>query len=236
MQLENLFPTGRYGSDGRSFVYKPDGTQQFIALATSDGTTWTLTTAGAALALTEGAGGATIVTGAGTKTGSTVSVVELGDLVRKTVVTFAATPQTVPFATNTQFVGTKFYTFPQGRILVLGVTASLAQTTTSILASTINASKTGALALGTVTASDQTLDSTMANLLPSTAFTSSATINVAGTAVTAALAASAQFDGTTTAIDAYLNSAYATDLDVDAAGTQTWSGTVTISWINLGDY
>ena len=76
----------------------------------------------------------------------------------------------------------------------------------------------------------------MADLLPSTAFTSSTVINVAGTAVSAALAASAQFDGTTTAKDVYLNTAYATTTDVDADATQTISGTVNITWVQLGDY
>jgi hypothetical protein len=76
----------------------------------------------------------------------------------------------------------------------------------------------------------------MVDLLPSTAFTSSATINVAGTAVSAALGASAQFDGTTTAKDVYLNTAFATTADVDGNATQTISGTVVITWVQLGDY
>jgi len=137
---------------------------------------------------------------------------------------------------GTEYQGTKIYDFPQGRILVLGVTASIAQKTTSALASTLNASSTGALGIGTATASSTTLASTMVDLLPSTAFTSSATINVAGTAVGAALAASAHFDGTTTAKAIYVNTAYATTTDVDADATQTLTGTVTVTWVWLGDF
>lgn len=137
---------------------------------------------------------------------------------------------------GTEYQGTKIYDFPQGRISVLGVTATLQQKTTSALASTLNASSTGAIALGTATASNVSLTSTMVDFLPSTAFTSSATVNVAGTAVSAALAAAAQFDGTTTAKDLYLNTAYATTTDVDGNATQTISGTIVITWINLGDY
>lgn len=137
---------------------------------------------------------------------------------------------------GTEFQGTKIYDFPEGRINVLGVTATFRQKTTSVLASTLNASSTGAIALGTVVASNVALTGTMVNFLPSTAFTSSATINVAGTAVSAPLAASAQFDGTTTAIDLYLNTAYATTTDVDADATQTISGTISIVWILIGDY
>lgn len=136
---------------------------------------------------------------------------------------------------GTEYQGTKIYDFPQGRILVLGVTATLQQKTTSAILTTLN-SGTGAISLGTATASATTLATTMVDLLPSTAFTSSTVINVAGTAVSAALAASAQFDGTTTAKDVFLNTAYATTGDVDADATQTISGTVVISWVFLGDY
>ena len=143
-------------------------------------------------------------------------------------------PQTV--VNGTEYQGTKIYTFPEGRILVLGVTATLKQKTTSALASTLNASSTGAIALGTATASNVSLTSTMVDLLPSTAFTSSATVNVAGTAVKAALAASAHFDGTTTAKSIYLNTAYATTTDVDGDATQTISGTINLVFVFLGDY
>ena len=76
----------------------------------------------------------------------------------------------------------------------------------------------------------------MVDLLPSTAFTSSATVNVAGTAVGAALAASAHFDGTSAAKAMYLNTAYHTTTDVDGDATQTISGTITVTWVNPGDY
>ena len=152
----------------------------------------------------------------------------------KTTLTLDNVAQTV--VNGTEYQGTKLFTFPEGRILVLGTTATLKQKTTSTLASTLNASSTGAIALGTATASSTTLATTMVDLLPSTAFTSSATVNVAGTAVSSALASSAQFDGTSTAKSVYLNTAYATTTDVDGDATQTISGTVVICWVNLGDY
>jgi hypothetical protein len=152
----------------------------------------------------------------------------------KTTLTLDNVGQTV--VNGTEYQGTKIYTFPEGRILVLGVTATLQQKTTSALASTLNASSVGAIGLGTATATATTLSTTMVDILPSTAFSSSATINVAGTAVKAALAASAHFDGTTTAKPVFLNTAYATTTDVDGDATQTISGTVTIAWVFLGDY
>lgn len=151
-----------------------------------------------------------------------------------TKLTLDNVPQTV--VNGTEYQGTKIYTFPEGRILVLGVTATLRQKTTSTLASTLNASSTGAIALGTATASSTTLATTMVDLLPSTAFTSSATVNTPGTAVSAALASSAQFDGTSSAKSMYLNTAYATTTDVDGHATQTISGTINIIWVYLGDY
>lgn len=152
----------------------------------------------------------------------------------KTLITLDNVGQTV--VNGTEYQGTKIFTFPEGRVLVLGVTATLKQKTTSALAGTLNASSTGAISLGTVTASATTLATTMVDLLPTTAFTSSATVNVSGTAVSAALAASAQFDGTTTAKPVFLNTAYATTGNVVADATQTVSGTVAIAWVFLGDY
>lgn len=151
-----------------------------------------------------------------------------------TTLTLDNVPQTV--VNGTEHQGTKIYDFPQCRLSVLGVTATLQQKTTSAIASTLNSGVTGAIALGTATSASTTLNGTAADLLPSTAFTTSTVINVAGTAVSAALAAAAQFDGTTTAKDIYLNTAYATTTDVDADATQTISGTIVVTWINLGDY
>jgi hypothetical protein len=158
---------------------------------------------------------------------------QFGSLTQLTL-TLNNVPQTV--VNGTEYQSTQIYTFPEGRLNVLGVTATLQQKTTSTLASTLNASSTGAISLGTAAASATTLATTMVDLLPSTAFTSSATINVAGTAVSAALAAAAQFDGTGTAKSMYLNTAYATTADVDGDATQTISGTIVVTFLWLGDY
>lgn len=136
---------------------------------------------------------------------------------------------------GTEYQGTKFFTFPEGRFYVVGAVATLQQKTTSVLASTLNASVTGAIGVGTATASATTLATSMQDIIPTTAFTSSATINVAGTAVSAVLASPAVFDGTTTAKSLYLNTAYATTTDVDADATQTISGVLNVAWVFLGD-
>jgi len=166
--------------------------------------------------------------------GTITSKVEQFGPLFKVTLTLNNVGQTV--VNGTEYQGTQLMTFPEGRLFVLGCTATLQQKTTSALASTLNASSTGAIALGTVTASSTTLSTTMADLLPSTAFTSSSTVNVAGTAVSAALASAAQFDGTSTAKKMFLNTAYATTTDVDADATQTISGTINIVFVLIGDY
>lgn len=135
---------------------------------------------------------------------------------------------------GTEHQGTKIFSFPQSRMYVVGATATLQQKTTSAILTTLNQA-TGAIGVGTATSSATTLSGTMQDIIPTTAFTSSATINVAGTAVNAVLASPAVFDGTGTAKDLYLNTAYATTTDVDADATQTISGVIRVTWFDLGD-
>lgn len=165
--------------------------------------------------------------------GVTAKHVALGKGFIQTTLTLDNVAQTV--VNGTEYQGTKIYDFPECRMYVTGAVATLQQKTTSTILSTLNSGSTGAIGLGTATASATTLATTMQDIIPTTAFTSSTTINVAGTAVSAVLAAAAFFDGTATAKDLYLNTAYATTGDVDADATQTISGTVVITWMNLGD-
>jgi hypothetical protein len=151
----------------------------------------------------------------------------------RTTITLNDVSQTV--VNGTEYQGTKIYDFPECRMYVIGAVATLRQKTTSAIASTLNSGVTGAIGVGTATASATTLATTMQDIIPTTAFTSSTTINVAGTAVTAVLASPAVFDGTATAKDLFLNTAYATTGDVDADATQTISGTIVVTWVNLGD-
>lgn len=156
--------------------------------------------------------------------------------IRRTSLRLSATSIAMVAAT-VQGGGTKIYDFPEGRILILGVTASIAPTTTSTIATTVESGVIGVWSIGTaVAAANAALTSTEADLLPSTAWTSSTTINVAAATVTGALVASAQFDGTTTAKDVYLNACVTTGSEIDNNGTVTWDGTVNITWVFLGDY
>lgn len=173
-----------------------------------------------------------LITGVAAVSGLSAQIT--GDVVKQVTFTLADVAQAV--VNGTEYQSTKLFDFTKGRVHVLGVVGTVAQKTTSAIASTLHASSVGALAFGTAAASNVALTGAMVDLLPSTAFASSATINVAGTAVSAALAAAAQFDGTTTAKSIYLNTAFATTADVAADATQTISGTVTVTYIDLGAY
>lgn len=160
--------------------------------------------------------------------------------VRQTLLTLTALSLTVTDALA--YLGTLIYTFPEGRIGILGCTGTMTFTTTTAIASTINSTSAATWALGTATASNITLATTMINICPGTGqtvttFVTSATINVAGTASPAALvtASTAQFDGTATPIGCYLNVAFPTNTDIDADGTMTVTGTALITWVHYGD-
>lgn len=180
-------------------------------------------------------GGASVAASAvGAPNGATVSAVTKGDgVVNQTVLTLASTPVTVANTTGASFGGVKIYDLPEGRILVLGVTASLGFVWTG---ESIGATGSGDYSLGTTITADATLDGTDVDLLPSTAMTDPAVGGVAA-ATGGALAASAPFDGTGTAKDVNLN-IIIDDADVADGDSDTVlaSGTVTITWINLGDY
>ncbi len=171
--------------------------------------------------------------GAGAKNGATVTASETGNaVVHKTTLTLASTPVTVANTTGASFGGVKLYDFPAGRILILGVTTTL---TFNWAGQDIAADGSGDFSLGSTITADATLDGTDVNMLPSSAMLDPFVAGV-GTG-TGALAASAQLDGTATAIDMNLN-LIIDDADVaDAASDIVLvSGTVTCTWVNLGDY
>jgi hypothetical protein len=173
-------------------------------------------------------------TGNGAKNGSTVSVVEygVGDVIHKTVINFASTPVTVANTTGASFGNVKVYDFPEGRIGVLGATTSLSF---NWAGTDIAATGSGDFSFGTTGTADATLSTTDVDIIPSSAMLDPFVAGV-GTG-TGALAASAQFDGTSTAKDVYIN-IIIDDADVadGASDIVLVTGSLTVTWINLGDY
>lgn len=189
-----------------------------------NGTEWGLVMAGAPASA-----------GAGAKNGATVTASENGNAtVHQTVLTLAATP--VPVTDALAYASVKLYDFPEGRLSILGVTASVQWAVTTDRTTTINDSASLTWALGTAAASNITLATTMVDLCPKTTKVLAAATTALNTASTAALAAAAQFDGTGTAKDCYLNVGFETNTDIDADGTLTATGTITITWTLLGDF
>ena len=162
-----------------------------------------------------------------------VSVSEKGDgTFHQTILTLTAVPITM--RDTEQGGGVKIYDFPIGRICRLGATGVIAVTTTSAIASTLNAGVTCNWGVGSTTQASATLATTEQDFVNVTAFTSSATIDVAGADATGVgLGVLASLDGTSAAVDAYLNLAVAVATDIDANATVTVSGTVKITWVNL---
>lgn len=162
-----------------------------------------------------------------------VTAAEYGDgTFHQTVLTLAAVPVTM--RDTEQGGGVKIYDFPLGRIQRIGATGTIAVTTTSILANTLNTGVTCNWGIGSTTQASATLATTEQDFVNVQAFTASATIDVAGansTGVGPAVLAS--LDGTSAAVDAYLNLAVAGATDIDGNATVTVSGTVKITWVNL---
>lgn len=165
----------------------------------------------------------------GTAGAGVVATEERSGLVRITRLAIDSLAQSV--VNGTEYQSSVIYTFPAGPIHIMGATASLAETTTTAIASTINSGVTVQYGVGTAAASAATLAATMQNIVPVTAALTSTVINVAGAAV--ASAASSPLNIVTGGA-VYLNSAFATTADVDADGTIEWDGSITIAWVYLG--
>jgi hypothetical protein len=123
----------------------------------------------------------------------------------------------------------KIFTFPEGNVMVLGAVTDLtiARVGTGLTATSAVVSSLGSVTVGTDNA---TLTSTEADIVPSTASTLAAGAGVTkGASTTAAV-----LNGTTTPAAVFLN--FATpDAGSTATDALTVNGTVTISYLVLGD-
>jgi len=133
--------------------------------------------------------------------------------------------------------GTKVYDFPQGRLLVLGTMADLSVSIASgDQADFTDATPEGDFGVGTVAPANADAlgtDATDDDFSTATAFTMAAYTGNVQCPSEAAL----QFDGTSTAIDMYINALVdAADIDDDTTSTLSVSGSIVITWINLGDF
>ncbi len=183
--------------------------------STWDGTAWR-------------AGPGTAVSGA--VAGTNIAAVEKVGVVRQTIITLAAESLTMTDATTAGCHGSqKIYDFPEGRICILGAHADLVLTAG---AGGISDTAAAVAALGTaaLATDNAALSGTEADLIASTTATLSGGIGDFEGANTAATF----WDGSATAKDCFLNIAVP---DAGSTGNDTMlvSGTVTLTWVLLGD-
>ena len=158
-----------------------------------------------------------------------VSVAEYGDsAMRKIVLTLTNLPVTlVKNGTSTGGGGTKIYTNPVGLHLNLGGSADLT------VANALDKSFLAAV-WSTEQGTGVSLATTTSNILPSTASTTSSGVGTCKPKSTVSIPVpGTPLDGTSSAISFWLNAC----LNADATGAEdlTYSGTITLVFVNLGD-
>lgn len=173
----------------------------------------------------------------GVKNGSTVSIVEKsGGPIHQTVLTLSSTPiEIVSVTTGNGVGGTKIYTLPEGYVRVIGCVASLS-IAVETEADFTDATPEGDIGIGSLAPANADSfgsDATDDNYGTGKAFTMDAYAATATIAPEAAI----NVDGTTTAGPVFVNALIdAADIDNDVTTNLLVSGTVTLTWVNLGDY
>lgn len=175
----------------------------------------------------------------GAENGATVSCTHYGNgIYNKTVLTCTATPISISDdAGVAQYGGVKVYDFPAGLIKIDGAVIDGAVTLGTT--GTITTTWAGGIALGTATATTgATLTGTEANIMPevdvAAATASVATVDSVSVATALTESGARWLDGTSTAIDMYLN-LVVDDHASHTAGTGSFTGTITFYWVNIGD-
>ncbi|HUT62019.1 MAG TPA: hypothetical protein VNA25_29630 [Phycisphaerae bacterium] len=178
--------------------------------------------------------------GIGAVAGATITAVEKGDgVVHKTVLTCTALPITITDeAAAGQFGGSKVYDFPAGLIMTLGAVIDGSVTAVAPIIATWD----GDVALGTAAPTDHATGLVVADTgryLQSTATTQAVAFvgNVDAISIATGLTETAArcTDGTATALDLFLNLLIDDNAAHVGAMSATFTGTITIAWINLGD-
>ena len=216
--------------DGATLIATEDANYSFVCTVFTAGT--------AAVTLTNLATEAVANESAGTPSVPTCSVEEVGDgVLKKTILRLASVPVTVISVTTGSGVGgTELYGFPLGQINMLGCVSSLS----CVIAAADQADFTDATPAG---------DIAIGSLAPANAdaLGTDATDDDFATAVALTMAAyssSSQLvsepallmDGTTTAKNLFVNLLIdAADIDDDVTSTVYVSGTVVVTWLNIGD-
>lgn len=181
----------------------------------------------------------TITAGIGTAATGVANSSRLG-AIRQAVLTFTWTgANDMDVGDGGKTAGTLAYTFPEGRILVLGAVIDASVVTNN--AYNANPNDIYYVGVGTVDgtqAADADLTSTEQDIIPKTTLDTvgSTTLTLDWHAAMATFAyANNVVDGTTTPVKLYVNIAVP-DASNTGATTHAITGTLTVSYLNLGDY
>lgn len=174
--------------------------------------------------------------GVGSATAAAATATEVTPCVQKTVLTFAAFTKTFTDGSD-EGESQLLYTFPKGRIYILGAAINAAVTNNAGYEASANDIWYGAI--GTAAAGDDgDLTSTEADIIAKTTFdTESSTVCHHEWEADMVGGADSVFDGTSTAVSLYFNAAAAnTSITTNSAtcGMQA-GGTLAVYWILLGD-
>jgi hypothetical protein len=179
--------------------------------------------------------GATIVNNIGVGTvidSNGVTVAETGDgVTHLTTFTFSSFEVKITDSgANGAHRGTKIYDFPAGYIKADAVLSDLDITCND---DGLTATATHEFGVGTtaVAADNDALTATEEDILTGVA----ADLSSSEIALNTQDAVDDEFDGTTTAVDMYLNMVFAAN-DATASDTCSVTGTLNVVWVNAGDY
>ncbi|MBL8578088.1 MAG: hypothetical protein JNK47_12745 [Mesorhizobium sp.] len=134
------------------------------------------------------------------------------------------------------YASQKLFDFVEGKIRIKGGTGTFTFGVDTARASTINDSASLTWGIGSAAASSATLATTMQNIINTVTRTLTGAVaapspaspaDVVGTAIT--------LDGTSTAVDLFMNFAFATGTDIDGDGILSVNGKLTLFVENWGD-
>lgn len=174
--------------------------------------------------------------GAGSASNGICTATEIAPCVQKTVLTFAAFTKTFTDGSD-EGESQLLYTFPEGRIYILGAAINAAVTNDAGFEASANDTWHGAI--GTAAAGDDAdLTGTEADIIAKTTFdTASGTAGHHEWEADMTAGGDSVFDGTATAVSLYANFAAANGsitTNNATAGIQA-GGTLNVYWIHLGD-
>jgi hypothetical protein len=214
--------------DQPALQIKQDASANIITgIGTSAATVFEVTSAGAVKSLS----------GAGAIVADKCTAAEYGDgTVHQTVLTLTLTGDNdIDVGDGGKTAGVKVYDFPEGRIAILGATINADTVTNNVYnASTNDIYYVGVGTVDGTQAANADLTGTEQDIIPKTTLDTVSSTDL-DLAWHNALSATAQWDGTTTAVDVYVNVAVP-DASNTGATTHDIQGTLTITWVNLGDY